>query len=127
MMEDMESVTREVFLDADPSEVWDAVTSPEQLEEWFGGQAQGEIAPGELVRFTTPDGAERRAVIERMDEPRELIFRWLPTADEPPSRVDITIDETDDGSILRVVERRFEAAVTPVPQIGFKALARAGV
>jgi uncharacterized protein YndB with AHSA1/START domain len=124
MMDGMESVVREVFLDADPSEVWDAVTSPEQLEEWFGAEPQGEIAPGELVRFTTPDGVERRAVIERMDEPRELIFRWLPTADEPPSRVDITIDETADGSILRVVERRFEAAVTPVPQIGFKALAR---
>ena len=123
MMDGMESVSREVVLDADPSEVWDAVTSTEQLTEWFG-EPQGDIAPGELVRFTSPDGTERRAVIERMDQPRELIFRWLPTADEPPSRVDITIDETDDGSVLRVVERRYEAAVTPVPQIGFRALAR---
>ncbi len=120
----MESVTREVFLDAEPSDVWDAVTSPEQLADWFGAQPDGDIAPGELVRFTSPDGTESRAIIERMDEPRELIFRWLPTGDEPPSRVDITIDETDDGSVLRVVERRYEAAVTPVAQIGFKALAR---
>ncbi len=123
MMDRMESVTREIFLEAEPSQVWEAVTSREQLSDWFG-QPDGEIAPGEVVRFTTPDGAQRRAIIERMDEPRELIFRWLPTPDEPPSRVDITIDETDDGSILRVVERRFEAAVTPSPQIGFKALAR---
>lgn len=120
----MESVTREVFLDADPAEVWEAVTSPEQLADWFGASPEGEMAPGELVRFTSPGGVERRAVIERVDEPRELIFRWLPTADEPPSRVDITIEGTDDGSVLRVVERLFEAAVTPVPQIGFKALAR---
>ena len=124
MMVRMESVVREVFLDAEPSEVWEAVTDPEHLADWFGAEPDGQIAPGELVRFRTPDGDERRAVIERMDEPRELTFRWLPTADEPPSRVDITIDETDDGSVLRVVEWRFEAAVTPVPQIGFRALAR---
>jgi uncharacterized protein YndB with AHSA1/START domain len=124
MMDGMESVSREVVLDAGPSEVWEAVTSREQLAEWFGAEPDGEIAPGELVRFTSPDGSERRAVIERMEEPCELVFRWLPTADEPPSRVDITIDETDGGSVLRVVERRFEAAVTPVPRIGFRALAR---
>lgn len=124
MMDGMESVSREVFLDAEPADVWDAVTSPEQLAGWFGAQPDGEIAPGELVRFRSPDGTERRAVIERMDEPRELTFRWLPTADEPPSRVDITIDGTEQGSILRVVEWRFEAAVSPVPEIGFRALAR---
>jgi uncharacterized protein YndB with AHSA1/START domain len=122
----MEDVQREVFLDADPDDVWEAVTSPEQLADWFGTDMDGDIAPGEIVRFTQPDGSQRRALIERVDQPRELVFRWLPSATEPPSRVDITIDEAQDGSVLRVVERRFEAAVTPAPQIGFKALARAG-
>ena len=120
----MDDVAREVFLDADPDEVWQAVTSPDQLADWFGAEIDGDIAPGEIVRFTQPDGTQRRALIERMDEPRELVFRWLPRVDESPSRVDITIDETGDGSIMRVVERRFEAAVSPQPRIGFKALAR---
>ena len=120
----MDDVSREIILDAPADEVWDAITSPDQLTEWFGGEVDGEVAVGEVVRFTTPDGAQRRALIERADEPRELIFRWLPSSDEPPSRVDITIDETAEGSVLRVVERRMEAAVTPLPRIGFKALAR---
>jgi uncharacterized protein YndB with AHSA1/START domain len=120
----MDDVAREIFLEADPDEVWEAVASSDRLADWFGAEIDGEIAPGEVVRFTTPDGSERRALIERVDEPRELIFRWLPSADEPPSRVDITIAEVPDGSVLRVVERRFEASVDPVPRIGFKALAR---
>ncbi len=121
----MDDVVREIFLEeVDPVDVWAAVVSPDQLAGWFGAEIEGDIAVGEVVRFTSPDGSQRRALVERVDEPRELVFRWLPTADEPPSRVGITIDEVTDGSVLRVVERRFEAAVTPVPRIGFKALAR---
>jgi uncharacterized protein YndB with AHSA1/START domain len=114
----MDDVTREVVLDAPPDEVWEAVTSPDQLGEWFG-EPDGAVAPGEVVRFTTPDGAVRRALIERMDEPHQLAFRWLPSAAEPPSRVDITIDPCGDGSVLRVTEWRFEARVE-----GFRPLAR---
>ena len=124
MMDAMDDVAREMFVEAGPAEVWEAIVSPDQLAGWFGAEIDGQIAPGEVVRFTTPDGSQRRALIERVDAPRELIFRWLPSADEAPSRVDITIDETSDGSIVRVVERRFEAAVSPEPRIGFKALAR---
>jgi uncharacterized protein YndB with AHSA1/START domain len=118
------NVTREVILDADPAAVWEAVTSPAELAEWFGADIDGEIAAGEVLRFSWPDGTRRRAIVERAHAPKELVFRWLPDGNEPPSRVDITIDETDEGSVLRVVERRLEAAVTPKAQIGFKALAR---
>jgi len=121
----MEDVTREVLLDAPADEVWDVVTSRDQLAEWFGADVDGRIAPGEVVRFTSPDGTVRRALIERMDEPRELAFRWLPSATEPPSRVDITIDPARDGTVLRVTEWRFEAAISAEPRIGFKAFAQA--
>lgn len=114
----MDDVTREVVLDAPPDEVWEVVTSPDQLGEWFG-EPDGTVAPGEIVRFTTSDGGVRRALIERMDEPRELAFRWLPSATEPPSRVDITIAPYGDGSVLRVTEWRSEARVE-----GFRPLAR---
>lgn len=110
----MEHITRETVLDADPADVWEAVT--EQLGDWFGAEVSGELGPGEPLRFRSPDGTERRAVVERVDPPRELVFRWL----DDPSRVAITIEDTPDGSIVRVVERRIEAAVSPVPSIGFR-------
>ncbi len=119
-------VERQVVLPATPEEVWEEVADPERLGDWFGAEVDGEIAPGEPVRFTSPDGNERRAVVERVEPERRLTFRWLPVDDEEASRVDITLDEIPDGTILRVVERQIDSAVSPAPRIGFKALARAG-
>jgi uncharacterized protein YndB with AHSA1/START domain len=120
----MDDVARETFLDAEPHEVWEAVTEPKRLGDWFGAEVEGDVAPGEVLRFTSPDGTERRAVVERAEPERALVFRWLPTDEDPSSRVAITIVEVPDGSVLRVVETRIEAAVSPTPRIGFRALAR---
>jgi len=118
-------VEREVVLPASPQDVWDEVIDPDRLGEWFGADVDGELAEGEPVRFTSPAGGERRAVVERVEPPRRLVFRWLPTSDEPASRVEITIDEIPDGAVVHVVERRISSAVTPTPEIGFRPLARA--
>ena len=119
-----DDVVREIELDAEPADVWEAVANPDRLSEWFGADVDGPIYPGEIATFTWPDGTKRRALVEKLAPPHVVVFRWLPTLDEPPSRVEITIDETEAGSLVRVHETRIESAVTPVPQIGFKALAR---
>jgi uncharacterized protein YndB with AHSA1/START domain len=116
-------IEREIVLPASQKDVWEEVIDPSRLGEWFGAEVDGELSEGELVRFTTPEG-ERRAVVERVEPPRRLVFRWLPTLDEPASRVEIVIDEAPDGSVVHVVERRISPAVTPQPEIGFRALAR---
>jgi uncharacterized protein YndB with AHSA1/START domain len=120
----MEDVARETILDAGAAEVWEELTDPERLGEWFGADVDGRVAQGEPLRFSWPDGTERRAVVERSDRERELVFRWLPADDDPSSRVAITIEEVPDGTALRVVETRIEAAVSPSPRIGFRPLAR---
>ena len=120
----MDDVTREVVLDAAPDEVWEVVTSPDQLAEWFGADVDGEIAPGEVVRFTSPDGAVRRALDRAHGRAARAGFRWLPSATEPPSRVDITIDPAHDGSVLRVTSGGSRPSISAEPRIGFHALAR---
>ncbi|MEX2394026.1 MAG: SRPBCC domain-containing protein [Actinomycetota bacterium] len=119
----MENVTKETFIDAPPDDVWDAITDPDELSEWFGAAVDGEIAEGELVRFAWPDGAGRRAVIERIDEGRQLTFRWLGSDDDPASRVDITVEPVDEGSVISITEWRIEPAVSHTRRIGFEALA----
>jgi hypothetical protein len=109
----MESVERTISLPTPPDEAWQLVVD---LGQWFASDVTGHVALGEVPRI---DG--RRAVIERMDELSRLTFRWL---GEDPSRVDITLSEAEDGTIVSVIETRIEAAVTPTPEIGFKALAR---
>lgn len=115
----MSDVEREVVLPASPDEVWAELIDPDRLGEWFGADVEGDVAEGELLHLN-----DRRAVVERVDAPRRLIFRWLPTIDEPASRVEIVIDEIPDGSIVRVVERRIATAVSPEQEIGFRALAK---
>jgi len=107
----VETVEREIALPASPDEAWSSVTD---LGLWFGSDVDGEVALGEVVRI-----GERRAVIERVDEPQRLTFRWL---GEDPSRVDITLEPNEGGTIVRVSETRIESAVSPTPRIGFKAL-----
>ena len=117
-------VQREVFVPATPDEIWPEITEAEKLGDWFGADVDGDLQKGEVATFNFPDGSSRRAVVEEVDPPKRLTFRWL---GDDPSRVEIECDEVPDGSIVRVVERQVEAAVTPQPQIGFKALARATV
>ncbi len=104
----MESVVREVTLPADAAGAWSMLSD---LGGWFGAEVEGEVALGEVIRI---DG--RRAVVERMDEPRRLTFRYL---DTDPSRVEITVEPIGDRSLVHIQETRIEPAVTPRPEIGF--------
>jgi uncharacterized protein YndB with AHSA1/START domain len=121
---EVNDVEREVLLLATPDEVWEELSDPSRLGDWFGAHVDGDLSPGEPIRFTSPDGTERRAVVERSEPGRRLTFRYLPDEEAQTSRVDITLDEIPDGTILRVVERQITLAVSPTQRIGFKALAR---
>lgn len=119
----MTDVEREILLPDPASDVWEAITDPGSLGDWFGAALDGELVPGEVARFRWPDGAERRALVETVAAPRRLAFRWLPDEDGSVSRVEIEIDETQDGTRVRVTETKMEAAVSPSQRIGFRSLA----
>jgi uncharacterized protein YndB with AHSA1/START domain len=73
-------VTREVVLEAPLEEVWEALTDPEQLEEWF-----------------SEDGEARELVIEEVETRRRVAYTW----DE--GHVAIEVEEVERGT--RVVVR----------------------
>jgi uncharacterized protein YndB with AHSA1/START domain len=52
-------VRREVVLDAPLEEVWEAVTDPERVDEWF-----------------SEDGEERELAIEEVEEGRRVAYTW---------------------------------------------------
>ena len=74
-------VTREVVLEAPLDEVWEALTDPEQLEEWF-----------------TEDGEERELVVEEVETRRRVAYTW----DE--GRVAIEVEEVEKGTRVVVTE-----------------------
>ena len=55
-----EPIRREVTIVAAPRDVWDAITGPAELAAWFDAETQIDLRLGGAVRFTWPDGIERR-------------------------------------------------------------------
>ena len=95
-------VTRELVLPAPPDEVWEALTDPERLREWFANDVERD---GDAVVFRWGDGEVRRATFDEIDEPRRLGFRWSdPDAPEEETRVTFELEEAGDGTRLTVTE-----------------------
>ena len=74
-------VTREVVLEAPLEEVWDALTDPEQLEEWF-----------------SEDGIERDLVVEEIETRRRVAYTW------DDGSVAIELEEVGAGTRVVVTE-----------------------
>jgi uncharacterized protein YndB with AHSA1/START domain len=107
----MNQVEREVLLPASPARVWEALSDPDQLSAWFGADASIDLRPGGRARFRWPDGTERTATVETAEEPRLLVFRWLPfELDHGEARltgvgrVRIALEPHEGGTLLRVTE-----------------------
>jgi uncharacterized protein YndB with AHSA1/START domain len=111
-MED-DRITKRAEVHSPPERVWEALTVARELSAWFGAEADGAFQPGGRIRFRWEDGRERLAVIEELDRPRHLAFRWLPFERHPggetrllgPGRVEITLEPVSEGTRITVVER----------------------
>jgi uncharacterized protein YndB with AHSA1/START domain len=100
-------VTREVDLPASPEEVWEHVTESDQLGDWLEADVELEPRPGGSGSFRFADGEVRRALVRDVEPGQRLAFTWWPLTGEDVGRatsVTITIEPTDAGSRLRLVE-----------------------
>jgi uncharacterized protein YndB with AHSA1/START domain len=96
-------VRREIVVDAPPGEVWEALTDPEELAEWFAKDVELDVRPGGEGVFRWHDGSERRVVVEEVDAERLFSFWWW-RDDGEASRVAISIDPVPDGTRVVVTE-----------------------
>jgi uncharacterized protein YndB with AHSA1/START domain len=99
----MAAIQREVVFEAPLEEVWQALTRPERLREWFANDVELDVRPGGEGVFRWDDGSLRHAVVEDVEEERRLAFRWS-DEDGSESRVELALDEAADGTRLTVTE-----------------------
>jgi uncharacterized protein YndB with AHSA1/START domain len=92
-------VTREVVVPAPPEEVWEALTEPERLEEWFANEVELDVRPGGTGRFRWDDGDERHAVVREVQPGERLVLDW-----DDEGRVVFTLEEVPDGTRISVRE-----------------------
>ena len=102
-----EDVTREVELPASPDEVWEQVAESDRLGEWLEADVELDARPGGSGSFRFADGEVRRALVRDVEPGQRLAFTWWPLTGAEVGRattVTITIEPSDAGSRLRLVE-----------------------
>jgi uncharacterized protein YndB with AHSA1/START domain len=92
-------VEREVVFPAAPDEVWEALTDPDRLEEWFANDVELDARPGGEGVFRWADGEERRAVVRELEEERRIVLDW-----DDDGSTTIELAEVEDGTCVHVVE-----------------------
>lgn len=93
-------VTREIDFPVPPDEVWEALTDPDQLEEWFANDVELDPRPGGAGIFRWEDGEERHATVVEAEPGERLVLDW----DEDGGEVELTLEETDEGTRLHIRE-----------------------
>src|SRR4051812_50102756 len=69
-------VEREIVVPEAPEEVWEALTEPERLEEWFATEVELDARPGGEGVFRWGDGEERRALVREAEPEERLVLGW---------------------------------------------------
>jgi uncharacterized protein YndB with AHSA1/START domain len=100
-------ITRELVLAAPADEVWDALTDPERLAEWFANDVELDLRTGGLGVFRWDNGEIRTAVVEEVDPPRRFGFRWT-DCDDDASEVVFELDDVHGGTRVTVRETTCE-------------------
>jgi uncharacterized protein YndB with AHSA1/START domain len=111
-------ITREIVLPEEPAEVWEALTEPERLEQWFATEVELDARPGGLGVFRWGNGEERRAVVEEADPERRLALRF-----EDDGAVEIELEPVPEGTRVVVTE----SAPSFAPALELRALAACAI
>lgn len=113
-------IEKTIDIKAPIARVWRALTDHEEFGTWFRVRLEGPFVVGQTSRgrITYP-GYEHlawEAVVQEMDPERLFSFTWHPYAveqdvdysKEPPTLVEFTLEQTAEGTRLRVVESGFD-------------------
>jgi uncharacterized protein YndB with AHSA1/START domain len=119
------SIERELHIDASPEIVFEVLSRPEHIKEWWSAETELEAKPGSAGTLTwTDDSGERKSTpltVVEADPPRRFAFRWTYDDGVTPgvgNSLLVTFDLVPDGggTTLRFREtgyreRGWEAAV----------------
>ena len=106
-------IEREITIDAPVDRVWDVITQAEHIGRWFGDAgAEIDLRPGGRFTCTWSEHGTVNAIVERVDWPRTVAYRWARPlgAEVKPDNstlVEFTLLPDGTGTRLRVVESGF--------------------
>lgn len=121
--EDAFTVSRSIDIAAPQTKVWQAVTDPAHISQWFGTTVLDGVGPGATGTMSFPGYATIPLRVEAIDEPHSVTYRWNndDALGSAPDRLDdasstvftFTLEPTPLGTRLTVVESGFENTSSP--------------
>lgn len=112
-----DSIEREIHIEATPEVVYEVISTPEHLREWWPDEAELKPVPGAtgVISFgarSMPDAKVVPLTVVEADPPRRLSFRWAYDEGETPTSVNsllVTFEliPSGAGTLLRFTETGF--------------------
>lgn len=108
------AVERSIWIAAPRERVWQAVTDPAQIQQWFSPNTPWRGSGGLTVgaKFSVYDPATDTdmysQIIEVVDAPRELVTRSLPTPPEPSYVTSWILEPENNGTRLTLTHSGYE-------------------
>ena len=113
-MEIQDTISREMILKASRDKVWDAITRPDMLTQWFAHKMNVStlVIGQEFVFDWRPDYGYSRAVVVQLDPKSHFAYRWengmddhdTPFTECPTTLVTFELEEVEGGTRLTVTE-----------------------
>lgn len=111
------SIEREIHIDAPPEVVFEVVSRPEHIREWWYAETDLQPTPGATGELVWADEDNPRAMVERItvvvaEPPRVFTFRWTHPAGEKPVDgnsllVTFELVPSGAGTLLKLTETGF--------------------
>jgi uncharacterized protein YndB with AHSA1/START domain len=111
------TIEREIEINASPATVFEVITSPKHLTEWWPDEAVVEPTPGAVGEFVFGDRSSSEAKIPQItvvevEPPRLFSFRWVyPDGEEAHEGnsllVTFELRTQGEGTLLRMTETGF--------------------
>jgi len=113
-------IEKRVVLRAPRTRVWRALANAAEFGSWFRVKLEGAFTEGKSVRgrLSIPgyEHVTLELLVERIDPERYFSYRWHPYAvdpavdysAEPTTLVELTLEETEGGTALTIVESGFD-------------------
>ena len=111
------SIEREIYVDAPPATVFDVVSSPAHIRDWWSAETDVEPVPGRTGELTWREEASGRVDVAPItvvdaEPPHRFSFRWTHDAGEVATStnsmlVTFELSPSGSGTVLRLSETGF--------------------
>lgn len=111
------TIEREVRIEASPEVVFNVISSPEHIRDWWSAETEIEPVAGSTGELTWRDEASGRVdvvpiTVIDVEPPHRFSFRWTHEPDETPTQsnsliVTFELSPSGTGTVLRLTESGF--------------------